>query len=42
MSEAMAVTMILGAVALCYIILLKNMLYLNIAFSDHVYFQHLG
>jgi hypothetical protein len=42
MSEAMPVTMILGAVALCYIIFLYNMLYLDIAFSHHVYFQQLG
>jgi len=39
MSEVTQVTTILGAVALCYNIFPKNMLYLGIAFSHHVYFQ---
>jgi hypothetical protein len=42
MSEATRVTTILRAVALCYNIFLQSVLYLDIAFSHHVYFQQPG
>jgi hypothetical protein len=37
--ESTRFTTILGAVALCYNIFLYSVLYLDIAFSHHVYFQ---
>jgi hypothetical protein len=41
-SEATRFTTILGAVALCYNILLYSVEYLDIAFSHYVYFQEPG